>query len=251
MDRVKSPPVEIRIQQLGASLDEAVLREAFAEAVRDAVGRKPSGVVRCAVGDDLLSMKLGRGSRSRRLSRRRSRSARAWDCASVMNQALPCLTPAPRALIERRASAGWVDADAYVYDWSSGVTLDQAMGSSCPFELARLLAEAVHCMHARNVTHRDLKASNVLIEEGAGGAIVRFIDLDGARVRSAPPSPQRRARDLARLALSLRLGGADPEALVDAYAQQSGAAPRDIERMRRRVSERVERWLRRSKRPLA
>jgi tRNA A-37 threonylcarbamoyl transferase component Bud32 len=58
-------------------------------------------------------------------------------------------------------------------------------------------------MHAWNVSHRDLKANNILVVERDGAIEPWLVDLDGVRILRHL-SFDRRARDLARLAASLR-----------------------------------------------
>jgi hypothetical protein len=61
--------------------------------------------------------------------------------------------------------------------------------------LVEALARWVRLMHERGVSHRDLKAANILVTDV--GAF-RFIDLVGVRTRRQVPSPLM-VRDLARL----------------------------------------------------
>lgn len=89
-------------------------------------------------------------------------------------------------------------------------------------------------LHAARVRQRDLKAPNVLVAEGAGGRVeATLIDLEGMAFLSAPPSPAVRARDLARLAASLREAAVraagvtedDWRFLVERYLEQIRGSP--------------------------
>jgi tRNA A-37 threonylcarbamoyl transferase component Bud32 len=71
-------------------------------------------------------------------------------------------------------------------------------------ELLPTLARLVRTMHERSLSHRDLKAANILVEPGEVGQDERLllIDLVGVRVE-APLSRRHRVQNLARLQLSL------------------------------------------------
>jgi serine/threonine protein kinase len=66
------------------------------------------------------------------------------------------------------------------------------------------LAVLIRSLHERSISHRDLKASNILIELGSGGRKdeLSLIDLVGVRLQHPLPST-RRIQNLARLCLSL------------------------------------------------
>lgn len=68
----------------------------------------------------------------------------------------------------------------------------------CAESLGRLLGR----MHARRVSHRDLKASNLLVKVVGKDVRTWLIDTDGARIQRRL-SARRRAADLARLATSV------------------------------------------------
>src|SRR5204862_7794589 len=74
------------------------------------------------------------------------------------------------------------------------VGLDKAAGCANPALLDRL-ARVLRAMHDRGVSHRDLKAPNVLLEHGTDPVL---IDLVGVRTR-VRLSSTRRAKELARL----------------------------------------------------
>ena len=66
------------------------------------------------------------------------------------------------------------------------------------------LALLIRSLHDRSLSHRDLKASNILINVGSGGGIeqLSLIDLVGVRLQHPLPLA-RRIQNLARLCLSL------------------------------------------------
>ncbi len=66
------------------------------------------------------------------------------------------------------------------------------------------LAHLIRSLHDRSLSHRDLKASNILIKVGSGGEIdqLSLIDLVGVHLRHPLPR-RRRIQNLARLCLSL------------------------------------------------
>jgi tRNA A-37 threonylcarbamoyl transferase component Bud32 len=64
-----------------------------------------------------------------------------------------------------------------------------------------VLGRLIRTLHARGLTHRDLKAANVLTPEAIGDARFWFIDLVGVR-RRRRVGRRRKMRDLARLNVS-------------------------------------------------
>ena len=66
------------------------------------------------------------------------------------------------------------------------------------------LAQLIRSLHDRSLSHRDLKASNILLNVGPGGQIdgLSLIDLVGVHLRHPLPR-RRRIQNLARLCLSL------------------------------------------------
>jgi tRNA A-37 threonylcarbamoyl transferase component Bud32 len=85
-------------------------------------------------------------------------------------------------------------------------------GLSLPERRARIrgltasLAQLIRSLHDRSLSHRDLKASNILIEVNSGGEIeeLSLIDLVGVALQHPLPWG-RRVQNLARLCLSLSL----------------------------------------------
>lgn len=82
----------------------------------------------------------------------------------------------------------------------------------------RVLGRSLRLMHDADISHRDLKAPNLLVEaDPAGEPTVRFADLEGARIRRRPVPWTRRARDLARLDASLTAPRTDRLRVMRAY----------------------------------
>jgi tRNA A-37 threonylcarbamoyl transferase component Bud32 len=113
-------------------------------------------------------------------------------------------TPRPLAVIERRTLGfvregyliapllrGAVDLHAWL-EARSG----EAHAHRC--ELLEKLARLVRRLHDCGLSHRDLKAANVLVTEEAGALALHFVDLVGVE-RHPQFTPRRRVRDLARL----------------------------------------------------
>jgi tRNA A-37 threonylcarbamoyl transferase component Bud32 len=104
--------------------------------------------------------------------------------------------------------------------------------------LWKKLAKAVARLHAAGVRQRDLKAPNILIAGHAAGAErVTLVDLEGMARRRHPVRSHTRARDLGRLAVSLRAAPlpeagvelADWEELLEAYLEAAREAAPDLE----------------------
>jgi tRNA A-37 threonylcarbamoyl transferase component Bud32 len=72
--------------------------------------------------------------------------------------------------------------------------------------LTASLAQLIRSLHDRSLSHRDLKASNILIEVNSGGEIEELSLIDLVGVSLQHPLPRgRRVQNLARLCLSLSL----------------------------------------------
>lgn len=83
-------------------------------------------------------------------------------------------------------------------------TLDPAGLKAEVERLTRALAGLVRMMHDRSLSHRDLKASNILIRRDAAPdeGLLTLIDLVGVRLKDPLPM-HRRVQNLARLSVSL------------------------------------------------
>ncbi|WP_165249906.1 lipopolysaccharide kinase InaA family protein [Paludisphaera soli] len=82
--------------------------------------------------------------------------------------------------------------------------LDEASLKAEVHRLTGALAGLVRLLHERSLSHRDLKASNILIrpDAGPGEELLTLIDLVGVRLKNPLPM-HRRVQNLARLSVSL------------------------------------------------
>lgn len=174
------------------------------------------GVERLAVSGVAFALKRGRRRGLRgallRLGLARSRSARAAELARLM-RAAGLATPRVFGVY----AGGVPPGDVLVMEWRPGVTLTERLGAERggPEESAAVLEDAgraVAVLHGAGFTHRDLKGANVLVAEGGA---VELLDLDGARRERVTEAL--RARDLARLALSVEVAGGSVARLLRAY----------------------------------
>ena len=82
----------------------------------------------------------------------------------------------------------WGELPCLIMEYVEGQTLDQVLsrtGPLPPSEVVRLLypiCDALSCLHAMGILHRDLKSSNVKLTSGGS---VKLIDFGIARFRSA------------------------------------------------------------------
>jgi tRNA A-37 threonylcarbamoyl transferase component Bud32 len=128
---------------------------------------------------------------------RRSPTLRSWaNGHALRDRGLP--TPRPWLVLHRRRAG--LAAEGYLLCElvPDARNLHEALAKADFDEKRRLpdrLARWVRLMHDRGVSHRDLKAANILVT--ADGEC-QFIDLVGVRTRAAVSRPQR-VRDLTRL----------------------------------------------------
>jgi tRNA A-37 threonylcarbamoyl transferase component Bud32 len=118
---------------------------------------------------------------------RASPALRSWLLGhGLRDRGLP--TARPVAVFHRRRLG--VPAEGYIaFEWVDGVGLAEA-GQCCPDRLGRLLRD----LHDRQVSHRDLKAANILLAD-AGPVLIDLVGVTAGRgVRRST-----RVRDLARL----------------------------------------------------
>lgn len=147
---------------------------------------------------------------------RLSRPVRAFRMAyALRNRGIPA--PTPHLALADEDGAGivatdWIDAPN-LHDF-----IAEGRYAEHPVPERRALLERLgrmlRRMHEAEVTHRDLKAPNLLVTEDLDVVIV---DLDGARVRRGPVRWARRARDLMRLDASLDLPERDRTRILIAY----------------------------------
>jgi tRNA A-37 threonylcarbamoyl transferase component Bud32 len=78
-----------------------------------------------------------------------------------------------------------------------------ALSPSARAAALHALGRFVRRLHDAEVSHRDLKAPNIVARREGAGVAFSIVDLEGARVRRREVSWRRRARDLGRLDASL------------------------------------------------
>lgn len=148
-----------------------------------------------------------------RYSVRRSGGLRSWRAANALvNRHIP--TAVPIAAWERRLGpilfdsgvvtehlAGAEELHAFVASTLGKLTGRERLAARRA--TASLLGTMLRHMHDRGLTHRDLKASNLLVvRDGADVRGVFLIDLDGLGI-VGDVTEERRTKDLARLVRSL------------------------------------------------
>ena len=97
----------------------------------------------------------------------------------------------------------WVEGseNLHLYAWKlAGENAEERFrrAAQCAHSLGALIGR----MHARQVTHGDLKGSNLLVVEKDAGVQTYLVDTDGVRIADRL-TPRQRAVDLARLAVSV------------------------------------------------
>ncbi|HWE40834.1 MAG TPA: lipopolysaccharide kinase InaA family protein [Isosphaeraceae bacterium] len=146
---------------------------------------------------------------------RPSRAWQAWQGGQhLASRGLP--TPRNLAVLARLGPLG-LPRDTYLVTIKAepAATLDAYLRDVLPAldpdarrrrtrALTRALARLVRTLHERSLSHRDLKAANILVEGDATEAEPRLslIDLVGVRLKHPLP-PGRRLQNLARLHVSL------------------------------------------------
>ena len=123
---------------------------------------------------------------------RRSQALRSWlNGHALRDRWLP--TPRPLAVFHRHR--GGLPAEGYVL---TEMVPDAAPLRPAGRELSDRLARTLRAMHDRGVSHRDLKAPNILLANGTEPVL---IDLVGVRTQ-VQLTVEKRAKELARLSAS-------------------------------------------------
>ncbi|HEX2189169.1 MAG TPA: lipopolysaccharide kinase InaA family protein [Longimicrobiaceae bacterium] len=181
-------------------------------------GREPHPVVVLPGGELAVVRAFRRGGAVRHLNRGRYfLGHRAWEELRAAEAARRggVRTPLPLAATERRAALGYT---AWLATLRVAEARDAAawLGTAEPAQREAMLREAgtqVGRMHAAGVAHPDLNLRNLLVREAGDGAPeVLLLDWDRARVHAGPVPGRRRARDLRRLARSVRKLGSPIDA---------------------------------------
>lgn len=128
---------------------------------------------------------------------RPSAALRSWlNGHALLDRGLP--TPRPWLLLHRRrlgfTTVGYLLCDLLAKSQNLHEAT-QTFGRIARWELIDVLARQIRLMHERGVSHRDLKAANILV---TAWNEIRFIDLVGVRLQSKV-SRRIRMRDLTRL----------------------------------------------------
>ncbi len=161
---------------------------------------------------------------------RSSRGRTAWRNAHML-QLIGINTPPPRALIEERW--GPFRARAFlVCDHQAGVNLSAHWPHDGQITDRRMdalpaVAGLIDCLHAAQISHGDMKASNLIVDGGR----VFLMDLDGLRIVRSPQRFKRHFRkDGQRLLDNWPKGSRVHDALRIALANAPGAVNRAASR---------------------
>ena len=176
-----------------------------------------------APGGGSLVLKAGRSRRFRR-----SRSHAAARMALRLGRA-GVRTPEAHAVCSQDPGG----LRLLVMEHVGALDMENLLLSEDAGDWVSAMVRSIAAMHAADVRHRDLKASNVLLVRGEAGPEAWLIDLDGARHLPFGVGLSRRARDLARLELSLDIMGADGAELLQRYVPLAGWSPAQSARARR------------------
>lgn len=196
-------------------MDEAWLRRAC-RSVWDQVSGRPRGAsVVVAPGAGRLVIKA---ARLRPL--RTDRSVAAARIAQLL-RAGDVPTPEVHAV----CTDGARRLSALVMEQIIAVDEAEALASVESSDWVEAMATSIAAMHGAGVRHRDLKGSNVLLAAGESGPEAWIIDLEGASVVRLRAGLRTRARDLARLDLSLDLLGVKAGSLLERYGHLVGWSP--------------------------
>ena len=203
-------------------------------------------VIETPYGLAVVKRELPRGLKATLVRRglRGFRCTRALVLAGALAEAGVPTPPAFAALSLPRAAKGpegwlitrWIDGRGPWEDARAfGVPTAHGRANEA---LLHALADTLALLHGRGFRHRDLKASNLLVERTSGTPRVLVLDLDGLRRAGAPSAPRvpedrTRARDLGRLRASFAsraaqaagIAAGDWERFLAGYAAAAALAP--------------------------
>ncbi len=134
-----------------------------------------------------------------------------------------------------------VAADLYrlVRPSDDGPSAYSRLSPAARAEALHALGRFVRRIHDAEVSHRDLKAPNIVARRDASSVSYEIVDLEGARIRRGEISWRRRARDLARLDASFGrelVSRADRLRVVRGYFAPWRRPPVDLRTFTRRVA---------------
>jgi tRNA A-37 threonylcarbamoyl transferase component Bud32 len=136
--------------------------------------------------------------------------------------------------------SAWVDAPNLLAFAGGG--RGGALARLAPRDRRRMLealGRSLRAMHDAEVSHRDLKAPNLLVLREGSRFSFPVSDLEGARVRRGEVSWRRRARDLARLDASLEAHATDRLRTLDAYLRVPPRPPVSLRAFAARIVRRA------------
>ena len=191
---------------------------------------------------------------------RHGRALRGW-CMGHALRARGIATARPVAVCQVRLgwfrtesflATEWIEGaeNLHIYGWrlaglSPAERLRRAAGS------AESLGKLVGRMHARGISHGDLKASNVLVVERGAEIETRLIDAEDVRI-ARRLTLRRRVRDLARLVTGIEAHPWVTRSIVcrflRSYLRQQGSDPIAWKRLWQEVARRSRRLIRRKRR---
>ena len=185
-------------------------------------------VERASLGGVPVVVKRGARSTAGRIASalmgRPGRPARAFRIGiELLEHGVPAARPL--VLLEERTFG--VERSAVVLEEAPGQTLRELITEKLPAldpperermksEALAAIATAVARLHEARFRQRDLKAPNIVIASRGSETTATLIDLEGMRILFGAPTWRGRARDLGRLAASLRTPEARAAGIDDA-----------------------------------
>lgn len=228
-------------------LDELHLldREAWRATLGDAKPRGRATAVELIGGQQLVLRGFRHGGAFGALLGERLRSPQRLFEEMRVTHALAqrgAPVPSPAFAVAHRSRVGWTGGIATLRVDHATNALDYARARPERLErVARAAGHAIRAFHDAGGRHSDLHIGNLMVRE-TGETQVIVIDLDRARAL-APPSPGRRAREIARLERSLHKHGLWPQAaartFIEAYVASDAALSERLRTSLRRERLRV------------